>query len=501
MDAAMTTQTPNSSSRVAEALENLTKVRSKHEPGMALWHEASRLINAMKIKEAALKAAQACAQNIEKDPLHNMIMDHISNLAVVNDISGPEIESMWSTAADVGRHDLAYNAANEIMFRAKAINDYKLASHYYQLTINGSGPDSLRASAITNAAEIVREGFITGKKDWPGAVELYEKAAGMGLLGAMFNAGNVLLWLVEAGEQHYAERAITWLTKVIVAIEGDVPSIDLGGPAERTELLRSARLRLAQMHLEEWHSKPDLGEFEDLIAHYPGDPAISYMRKQAGHRSLVHAKIKPGKTAVENWSAVLKKMGWQIVGKDRVDYGSFEGMPTSGTRLLIKARDRVFAVLVFEKFSHPEDNLWRLQGSIALMEADQLGFPVFYVNSKGYFVQFQEHAYSVLHVAHNKVRDITPIWPGATADEVLEALSGDLAQRFCADRDDFSNCIPRLVNALDEGMKLNGDNLPDAIWLRVGDILCLPIHRPEEPERIGLKAASQAELLKRLQGS
>ncbi|MBD8089004.1 hypothetical protein IFT48_03345 [Pseudomonas fluorescens] len=496
----MTTKKPNLSSQLSKAVENLAEARSSYDPSMVLWHEASQLINAMKIKEAALKAAQACGPDLLEDPMMGMILDDISNLAVTNDISGPEIESMWSTAAEFGRHDLAYNAANEILFRASSVEEYKLADRYFQMAIKGEGPVSLKASAITNATDIVREGYITGKKDWLGAIERYETAAAMGLLKAMFNAGNVLLWLVEAGDGSYGNRAAAWFKKVISIIESNGESIDIGGPSERVELLQAARTRLAQMHLDKAFDGASQAGFDLLAAHHPLDPHMQWLNKKNVYLSLVHSTLKPGKSAADNWESVLKQLGWQIKGRERINYGIVEGMQATGTRLLIEAAKTPLVLLVFDKFAHPDDNLSTLQRSIAMVEANQLQSPVFYVNSKGYFVQHEGHAFSVLQVAHRNKHDVTPIWPGATADLVLKALEGPLDGRFVPGHDDQANTIPRLVNALDENIKLSGKNLPNAIWLRVGEIFCLPIHRGEEPERIGIKSNPREELAKALRG-
>lgn len=487
--------TSKSSPSLSKALENLAEVRASVDPTLAPWHEAAKLLNQMKVTEAALKAAQGCGQNLMEDPMQGMILDEISNIAVTNGLSGAEIERMWVCAAEHGRQDLAYNAANEIMTRAKSVDEFKLAARYYKMAIQGSGPASLRASATANAAEILREGHITGKKDWLGAIALYEEAANMGLLQGMFNAGNVLLWLVEAGDKQYGDRAAAWFKKVIETVEGGISSVDIGGDQVREQVLRDARICLAQMHMDGKFKGSNPSEFDKLVSDYVNEPDVCAMINKYRYFSLVRATAKPGKDAAENWISVLKLLGWKVRTSILQDYGDFDGMRAIGTKLLIDTGDReALVMIVFHSFAVPGEALERVYGAIALMEEKRLESPVFYASNKGFFVQYQENAYSILQVAHKQQMDITPIWPGATILDVYATLLGSLEERFIPAHADPSNSIPRLVNALDEGIQLTGENLPNAIWLRAGTMFCMPIHRPEEPERIGLKSNSREYL-------
>jgi hypothetical protein len=500
----MTTSTPPNSSSLSKSLEELAELRASIEPEMRLWHEASKLMNEMKISEAALKAAQACGPDLNDDPIQGMILDAISDLAVINNISGPEIESMWSTAAEYGRHDLAYNAANEIMFRAKSAAEYTLADRYFQMAINSSAPISLRACAITNSAEIVREGYISGEKNWLGAIELYEGAAKMGLIKAMFNAGNVLLWLVEAGDPRYGERAAAWLQKAIKTIEDGASSIDMGGPDERRQLLQTARMRLAQMHMEGSFKGAEQSQFEKLISHYPSDPYSIWMMKKSKYLRLNQATTKPGALPGDNWVSVLKLLGWKVRTNTVFDFGTYDGVHVIGTRIMISTGDgegEVIPMIVFNSFAIQGQRLDQLHGSIAIAESEKLGCPVFYASRKAFFVQYNEHDYSILQYANKKKIDITPIWPGSTILEVYGLLHLNVNDRFSPARDDSTNSIPRVINALDEGIQLKGDHLPNAIWLRVGEGFCMPIHRPEEPELIGLESNTRAELMAALESN
>lgn len=483
----MTTSSPNLSAQISELLQDVVAANANLDPAMAPWHEASKLINSMQIREAALVAAKACGPDIMKNPLQKMILDEINNLAVVNEINGPEVESMWELASHYGYYDMAYNAANEVMFRASSPDDYRLAERYFDTAIAGNGPAELRACAITNSAEIVREGFITGKKDWLGAIALYEKAANMGLLKAMFNAGNVLLWLVESGETSYALRAEAWFKKAIKIIEKGTASLDKGGVKERDSLLMTNRMRLAQMHLHNYLPNSSMKQFEALVAPYKDHPQAQYLVMQGASNKLFKASLTPKGSPVKNWKCFLKFLGWVVEHEEKFDHGIHEGMRVNGTTLALNAGEHgVMLLNVFNEFGPSGSNLERMHHSVALSDSNQLGRPVFFVDTKGLFLSHADQFFSVLRVADKGKIGIVPIWPGASCEDVKGTLHSPMEARLTSNRTDSGNLLPRIINALDEGISLNGEGLPNAIWVGTGSFYCLPIHRAMEPERIGL---------------
>lgn len=479
----MKTKAPSSVS-LAKKLEEMARLEALVDPSIEPWLEAAKLLSGFDIEGAALKASQACGPGLSDNFLQKMILDQISDIAVMNGIKGPGIESMWASAAEFGYYIMAYNAANEIYQNAKSIDDYKLASRYYHIAFEKVKSPRILASAITNYAAIIRDGNITGKKDFLGAIELYEKAAEMGLVNAMFNAGNVLLWLVEAGQTTYAERAEKWFLRIIDVVESGTESVDLGGEEERRGTLRRAHLRLASMHLHDQLKHASRDAFDQIIAKYPGDDYAEWLVKSSHQKRLSHATLVPGANAGENWASVLQLNGWTVKSCKLFKLGNITGHSLEIS--CDSAIDGTMFMMVFDHFTHNEIDPDLDAFYIALEHSELNDIPVFFAGTKGFFISVQNEMYSVIHVANNGKEVLVPIWAGATSSEVFDLVFQPPESRFVSGREDPNNCIPRLINALDEGITLDGTGLPNAIWIGADDVLCFPIHRADEPDRHGL---------------
>lgn len=490
----MTTTKLPTSEKIADLLEKNFSMMVKGDPSLAGWHKAAKLLNAMDIDGAALQASIACGPGLMADPLKTMLLNAISNMAVANEITGSSIESMWATAADFGYHDLAYNAANEMYEKASSPDDYRLASRYYQIAIDKSQHKGVVASAITNNAAIIRDGNITGKKDWAGAVALYEKAAEMNLVNAMFNAGNVLLWMVEAGDRSQGDRAAAWFERTITFVASGEESLDIGGQRERDHAQKSASLRLALMHVDGYLSKPDLRKAGHLIAPYMSEPYAQWIKTTLDSRKLARSVLEPSPSAGENWASVLRLNGWILEASTPFDYGNFRDLKLSGTTLKFRVEGGDHSVnssflylMVFDFFTHPEIDRNAVAMSIAMDQSEKMGFPIFYAGRKAFFIRHDGKMYSILHVAQATEDGFTPIWAGASTQDLIKTTRKPITERFAQAVDDPENILPRLVNALDEGISLDGSELPNAIWLGVDSVQCFPIHRADEPERMGIR--------------
>jgi hypothetical protein len=483
------TTTSSKTEDLSKALENLLEIKAAADKTFEPWHQALKLVRTMQIDAAALTVARSCDRSLMNDPIKKMILNEISNLAVLNKIEGAGIDSMWATAAEYGHHDLAYNAGNQILWGTghKTVDDYKLASRYYHMAIEKSQSESIKYSALTNYAEIVREGLISGTKDWIGAIRIYEDAASNGLVNAMFNAGNVLLWLVEAGDTSYAKRAEDWFTIIINHVESGAECIDLGGMEDAADRARRARLRLAGMHLDGFIENSSLEVCEDLISKHKDDEYAVWLNKRLWAKRLISKSLRPGKFPSSNWVALFSAMGWSLK-TERFQYGIVGNINQSGYILDIATKNSAkMTILAFDYFTHSDFDVEETYLSIAMAMSDRFQRPIFVVGSKGFFVHFENQMFDVIHVAHNGNYSLAPIWPGATSDDVMETLGQPLAKRFTTNRNDLGNTIPRIINSLDEGFSLNGNYLPNAIWLMADKELAMPIHRANEPRRIGLR--------------
>ena len=480
-----------------QMLEELTELEASVNPQAQLWHQAVKLLNAMDIDLAALKAAQACGPGLLDDHLADFVLNAISDQAVVNNISGPGIEAMWTRAAEFGRHDLAYNAANKLMDSAQTPSQYKLAARYYQRAIQNTPNVSVKASAITNYACIIRDGLITGHKDWLGAVALYEQAAQLQLLTAMYNAGNVLLWLVEGGEHHYADRAAEWFKKVIEYVATGQPTVDIGGEDLRRDMAMRANLRLASMVVFRFIKGADPEAAIGVVAPYlaTNDYARWLVKKVYEYR-LISSYVEPGHSAADNWAAILQLNGWLLKSSTPFDNGIIGGVEAKGHVLEFQQEEgESLTLVVIDAFTHPQFDALEVLKMLGSGLSTEMNCPIFMAGSKGFFVDVDGQNFSILHAAVADEFSLVPIWPGMSISDVLHALGEPVNRRFSDSRTDECNCIPILVNALDEGLHLDGKGIPCAIWLGSENELRFPILRAVEPQRQGLKISlSRKEL-------
>lgn len=484
------------SRQLDKQLEQLLGQLAQRDPKATPWHEALVKLIAYDVNGAAAIATKTFGNGLDHK-LVDAIVSAISRVAVLNGIQGPAIEAMTIAAADAGVQDMAYNAGNYISDRAKKPADFKLAEKYYLKAYDDSSTASVRASAISNCAAIIREGEITGTQDWPAAVALYEKAAALDLLAGAFNAGNVSMWLVNTGHKDYAERAVKWFETVIDHVEQGKESVDLGGEEERLQLRRSASLALAELHARDLVPGASYQACKSLVAPYlETEPHARWCLSLATRTVMGKAKLKPSPTAGGNWKSVLEMMQWKVVSSTPFDYGDARGVSTKGDLLVVEAcHGNAMTLVVMDTFVHPGIEAFSVMVDLACAHFEKLGWPCYIVGSKAFITEVNGYPYSILFRMAGDQFSTVPIWPGATCDDVLALGDMPEANRFAEEAIDADNTIPRFVNALDEGLELNGDGCPLAIWLRAGQNLRLPILSSKEPRRVGLiMTHTEAEL-------
>lgn len=477
-------------------LEQTIGQLAQHDPKAKPWHEALVRLNSFDVDGAAALASQIITNG--SDPrLVESVISAIASVAVRNQRYGPGFEAMSMRAADSGYPDHAYNAGNALSDRAASPSDYSLAERYYRQAYTETKDDGVRASSIANCAAITRDGSITGQPDWPGAVELYEKAAALGLVAGMFNAGNVCMWLVDQRQLAYAPRAAEWFKKTIAYVESGKSSVDPGGETDRTAVYESARIRLAEVYARGLVLEGDFDVCKMLLAPYlESSPHARWCYSTAFQKVMGEKKAKPSETAGGNWASVMKMMEWNVLSSTPFDYGKLRGVETKGDLLAIEAElGTSMTLIVMDCFVQTEFESFSVMIDLAYGHYEQLGHPCFIASRKGYFTTVEGNSYSVLfHIDGSEFTSV-PIWPGATCAEILALVQLSEAERFVEATPDTENCIPILVNALSEGLELTGDGLPDALWIGAGENLCFPILSSKEPARLGVKVScSEAEL-------
>jgi len=480
-------------------LETLLGQLAQRDPSAKAWHEAITKLNAFEVDAAAALASQAIGNGLD----HGLIeyaLGCINTAAILNGIKGPGIEAMATRAADSGHPEFAFNAGNYVIARAATPNDFRQAELFYQLAAEQSKDDATRAAAMVNRAAIIRDGSVTGQPDFPAALALYEQAADLGLMAAMFNAGNVSLWLVDQGQAQHAEGAAKWFEKAIGTVDEGIPCVDQITEEVRMSLYASARLRLAELHARDLLPDASFTRCRTLLEPYLGkDPHAQWALNIAHETLMCKSVVEPASTAGGNWKSVLELMQWKVLSINPFDHGEVRGVSTKGDLLVIEAGlGSTMTLIVMDCFVHPQHESFSVMVDLAYGHVDELGHPCFITGNKGYFANFVDTDFSLLfHLVGDEFTSV-PVWPGATCSEVLALSLLPEADRFTDAAADVRNCIPILVNALDEGHALDGDGLPMALWLAAGPSLRFPILSGKEPERIGLNISQSEQELDEL---
>lgn len=214
-------------------------------------------------------------------------------------------------ATDHGLPLWAYNAGNFLMDHARGPADYERAERYFKIAMSYAERPDLQAAAYVNYCPIVRDGLVTGKRDWQASVEIYEVAANMGLIRAMVNAGNMSLNLAQEGVPGYAERAAKWYQHALDFADSGRPHLDMESVLDlKKDALLNAQLDLAGIHIDQLIDNAD-PEYGIRLA---GELAFQSEKAQRYYSIGLRGRLErleadPGSPA-QNWRSVLTALDW-----------------------------------------------------------------------------------------------------------------------------------------------------------------------------------------------
>ncbi|MDT8924620.1 hypothetical protein RBE51_17575 [Pseudomonas taiwanensis] len=246
-----------------------------------------------------------------------LVIGTLMNVASITHSHSPEMNEMTARAADIGIYMAAYNAATGFLQSGRTVAQFERAEKYFQIAIAEARTPNEKAACYVNYCPIVRDGLITGKPDHAAAIEIYEKAADLGLLIGMFNAANVGFWGYREGDKSNANRSARWLKKLIDAVDSGLPRLAMDGPLEVDGLYNAALLQLAEYHIhgDIENADPEYG-LTLLKMHDPRESktqdVVDFLTDCAiGAR--VSKLDKPQTTSPGNsWACVLSAMDWKI---------------------------------------------------------------------------------------------------------------------------------------------------------------------------------------------
>jgi hypothetical protein len=392
------------------------------------------------------------------------------------------VTAMLCKAADLGFHEYAYNAANQIMSGAKSVEDYKDAERYYRLAMAFEEKPAIQAAAHVNYCPIVRDGLISGVPDWPASVEIYEVAARMGLVKAMFNAGNMSCCLCDKGDRAYGARAAYWFNYALEVRASGKPTLDVETAEQlETEIFEECMVALSALHID---SKFDGAELEEGIrwAREAAEKGIITARYNLGighiHR-LSRMTTKPQRSPGGNWRSVLSEMDWQFKGRLRAEsvpvaagFGGQAAMTVD--RLTVELSDGTdIPLFVTHAPCLPDDGGIEQLSEVGRVLAYRYPDGFFLLSRKAFLIAEGEWSYTPIYVLQNGKLSRQALWMGSSPDVVLQHAQDGvdfLDQRFRT----WSCMIPIAVNALDEGFVVATDATLEQTWVSVGEPWRMP---------------------------
>lgn len=452
--------------KIEKELDFLTNVLAAHAAG-----DVDR---AAKCVISALSGAM--------DPeMANAAVGLVNNLAHSENQYPPSVKTLLCKATDSGLHKYAYNAANQIMKGAKSVKAYREAERYFKLAMAFEEMPDLQAAAHVNYCEIVRDGLISGTPDWPAAVEIYETAARMGLVKAMFNAGNVSSWLADKGDRAYGARAAYWFKYALDYRDAGKPRLDMETLEELGDVFEQCMLALSACHID---AKFDEAELEEGIrwAKALADRGNFDARRNlaVGYRHRLAAlSAKPQRSPGANWRSTLSQMDWKFEGDVTchpvsIPAGSGRQKRTKVDRLSVAVgSSSVTPLFVTHDPCLPLHGGIELLCDIAEVLASHHPEGFFLLARKALFMESDQAIFTPIWVCHEGKFSPQALWIGASPQLLLQNAAAEVD--FLDGRFGNWGCmLPIAANLLDEGFVVSDDPGRRVPWVGVGGSWRMP---------------------------
>lgn len=466
---------------------------------MSLQQELNFLDELMAAQEAgavdrAAKCVIAALTTKMGRKLVNAMVSVVNNLAHSENHYPPSLKTLLCTAADLGFHEYAYNAANQVMIGAKSVKHYREAEAYFKLAMSFAENPALQAAAHVNYCPIVRDGLISGIPDWPAAVEIYETAARMGLVKAMFNAGNVSSWLADKGERAWGARAAYWFKYALDHRAARKPTLDQETPDELEGVFEQCMLALSACHIDAKFDGAVLEEgirwAKELATRGNLDArnnlGVGYIRRLAG------LTAQPQSSPGANWRLVLSQMDWPFkegIASHTILFATEpqKRVPMKVDELTVELSDgSVIPLFVTQDPCLPLFGGFELLGGVAEALAPRYPDGFFLLTRKALFLDDDGSAYTPIYVFQRGHFSLQSLWMGSSPNLVLQHAEDGvdfLDKRFGT----WTCMIPIAVNALDEGFVVASDAEFGQPWIGVGGPWRMPFL--DESQLLGLGLA------------
>lgn len=410
--------------------------------------------------------------------IYEMVISTLSNLATLKPKLSPAIVEMLCKAADSGFPDSAYNAANGLSKSAKTQEGFKLAEHYYKLAIERVTDKSMRAAAIVNYAELIREGHTTGKKDYIAAISLYEQAAKEGMITAMYNVGNVCMWEVSLGNTDLLDRADYWFKEVVKTVDSGAPWLALECHDFVPEALRESVKQLADIHINKKVkvADPEFGiqMARRITIENDNDQLVKNWLLEVGLSNRIASLSAPQtQSAADNWHYLLKNLDWDVGPITRgapAPFDTFEIKHSKGSVVM------VVLALLFE----PHKRYSPLDSAVSQIIRETGAEHVFVVSAIAMFVEADKAIHVPVMVYTKTTWAVATLNQRMSPEEIIN--NTETGQFFMDPRGRIINCsLPIAINMLNSGRKIS-DGLNWEAKCAVVNNVCIPDF--EDYERI-----------------
>jgi hypothetical protein len=443
--------------------------------------------------DRAAKCVIAALSSAMPPDMTSMAVGLVNNLAHSENRYPPSVKTLLCKATDAGLHKYAYNAANQIMSSARGIKEFREAEQYFRLAMAFDEEPALQAAAHVNYCPIVRDGMISGTPDWPAAVEIYETAARMGLVKAMFNAGNVSSWLADKGDKAYGARAAYWFKYALDYRDAGKPRLDMETLEELGSVFEQCVLALSACHIDAKFEGAQLDEGIRWARTLADQGNFDARRNLAvGYRRRLAAlSEKPQRSPGANWRSTLQQMDWGFKGDVTCHTVSIPVGPgrTGRTKVDKLSVDLGGGATISLFVTH--DPCLPIHGGIELLcdIAEVLaghhpeGF--FLLARKALFMESDQAIFTPIWVFHEGKFSPQALWTGASPQLLLENAATEVD--FLDERFGNSGCmLPIAANMLDEGFVVADDPGRRVPWVGVGGAWRMPFADQSQLAGLGI---------------
>lgn len=359
---------------------------------------------------------------------------------------------LFCAAADLHYEDAAYNAANSLLYSSGTPSDILLAEKYFLQAIEDTDDPSKKSAALVNYAEIVRDGMVTGKPDYPGAIAIYEQAAKLGLVTAMFNVGNVAMWMQNKNDESQVPKGIYWLTKLHEHFISNKPFLEMDQSNVSQAFLDSALDMLVKFHVLSDCPEADSEAGLSLLLAQPETTESSKGRQWMIEQAMIKRLRKSCKpvlnTPGHNWKHVLCQLGWICWNPDNHPemHAEYFKVETSG-------HGDIYFVVMNGLFDLERPSVHALR-AISHMH-DQGMHRLLLAPSHALFRHYEDRIYTPVMVVNESSVGTGFIGLDGGADATFKSIDGstDNQERVSTD----SCVISIAINRLNEGLSLHGD--------------------------------------------